>query len=70
MDKAFPVLTNEITKKMSKEGAKGHSKKIKKAFPGGLFGKKDFWECWIYTGFRLPETVFGKWDLGRWDDCF
>jgi len=24
MDKAFPVLTNEITKKVSKEGAKGH----------------------------------------------
>ena len=23
MDKAFPVLTNEITKKVSKEGAKG-----------------------------------------------
>lgn len=29
MDKAFPVLTNEITKKVSKEGAKGQAKRLK-----------------------------------------
>ena len=23
--------------------------------------KKDFCECWIYAGFRLPEIVLGKW---------
>ena len=32
--------------------------------------KKDFCECWIYVGFRLPEIVFGKVGLGLGDDDF
>ena len=32
MNKAFPVLTNEITKKVSKEGAKGQNLSQGKGF--------------------------------------
>jgi hypothetical protein len=36
MDKAFPVLTNEITKKVSKEGAKGHHTITRNQYSCGL----------------------------------
>lgn len=63
MNKAFPVLTNEITKKVSKEGAKGHREKRKGRFWEVLLGERLLGNA----GFK-PFAVFLKLFLGKVND--